>query len=130
VLTYFPRTEETIRWSGKLNRRPLAPGTYSLQLAAFDRAGNRTDRTTPAAVTIRYVALGRKRIVVLAGGRFALRVASDARRVRWTLGSRRGVAVPGTLRLRAPLQPGRFTLTLSANGHTARAAVFVREPAR
>jgi hypothetical protein len=67
---------------------------------------------------------------VLAGGRFAIRVSTDARRVRWTLGTRSGRARPGTLRLRAPRQDGRFTLTVSANGYTARAAVFVREPAR
>ena len=76
---------------------------------------------------IRYVALGRKRISVNAGGAFAVRVASDARSVRWELGVRSGVARPGTLRLRAPLQQGRFTLAVTANGHTGRAAVFVRE---
>jgi hypothetical protein len=130
VRTLFPRTEDRIDWSGKVNGRPLAPGTYAVQLAAFDPAGNRTDLTARIDVTVRYVALGRKRIVALAGQRFALRVSSDARRVRWKLGARSGVAAPGTLRLRAPLQPGRFTLTLSANGHTARAAVFVREPTR
>jgi FlgD Ig-like domain len=130
VRTLFPRTQDKIDWSGKVDGRALAPGTYAVQLAAFDPAGNRTDLTPRIDVTVRYVALGRKRIVALAGQRFALRVSSDARRVRWTLGARSGVAAPGTLRLRAPLQPGRFTLTLSANGHTARAAVLVREPAR
>jgi hypothetical protein len=50
--------------------------------------------------------------------------------VRWTLGRRGGVAAPGTLRIRAPLQKGRYTLTVTANGHAARAAVFVREPVR
>jgi hypothetical protein len=129
VLTLFPRDRETIVWNGKVDGRALPAGTYSLQLVAFDPARNRTGRTTAVALTIRYVALGRKRINVLAGDRFALRVSSDARRVRWTLGARSGSARPGTLRLRAPLQPGRFTLTLSANGHTVRAAVFVREPA-
>ena len=130
VLTRFPRTEERIDWHGKVDGRPLARGTYAVQVAAFDRAGNRADRTARVLVTVRYVALGRKRIVALAGGRFALRISSDARRLRWTLGARSGFVAPGTLRLRAPLQPGRYTLTLAANGHTARAAVFVREPAR
>lgn len=128
-LTRFPRTEETIRWTGKVGGRPLRQGTYAVQLAAFDRAGNRTQRTAPVRVTIRYIALGRKRIQVVAGSQLAVRVSSDARRLRWRLGARSGLTTPGTLRLRAPLQPGRFTLTLSANGHTVRAAVFVREPA-
>ena len=128
ALTRFPRTEETIVWSGKVGGRPVPAGVYELQLAAFDPAGNRTERTTPIPVLIRYVTLGRDRIPVSAGARFAVRVSSDAPRVRWTLGGRSGFARPGTLRLRAPLQKGRFTLTVSANGHTARAAVFVREP--
>ena len=128
--TLFPRREETIVWNGKADGRPLRQGVYSLQLVAFDPAGNRTERTTPVRVTVRYVALGRNRIEVAAGASFAVRVSSDAPRIRWTLGGRSGFARPGTLRLRAPLQKGRFTLTVSANGHTARAAVFVREPSR
>jgi len=130
ALTRFPRTEETIVWNGKAGGRPVRPGVYSLQLAAFDPAGNVTDRTPPVRVVVRYVALGRTRIAVGAGAPFAVRVSSDARRVRWTLGGRSGFSRPGTLRLRAPAQKGRFTLTVSANGHTARAAVFVREPLR
>ena len=130
ALTRFPRTEETILWNGKVAGRPVRAGVYRLQLAAFDPAGNRTERTTPIPVGVRFVALGRTRIPVAAGARFALRVSTDAARVRWTLGGRSGFAAPGTLRLRAPLQKGQFTLTVSANGHTARAAVFVREQAR
>jgi hypothetical protein len=130
VLTRFPRPEGSITWSGKVGGKPLAPGGHSARLAADDPAGNVAERTAPVQLTIRYVALGRKRITVTAGARFALRVSSDARRVRWQLGSRSGFARPGTLRLRSPLQNGRFTLTLSASGHMARAAVFVVEPSR
>jgi hypothetical protein len=126
--TLFPRTEERIVWNGKSKGRPVDAGRHLLQLVAVDPAGNRTDRTAPAPVTVRYVTLGRDRIRTRAGAPFALRVSSDAARVRWTLGGRSGFAPPGTLRLRAPAQKGRFTLTVSANGHTARAAVFVREP--
>ena len=128
--TLFARTEETIIWSGKADGRPVRPGVYALQLLAVDPAGNRSARTPAIPVVVRYVALGRDRIAVAAGALFAVRVSSDAQRVRWTLGGRSGFARPGTLRLRAPLQKGRFTLTVSANGHTARAAVFVREPLR
>jgi hypothetical protein len=130
VRTLFARPEGSITWYGIVNGKALPAGAYEARLAAVDPAGNVSERTAPIQLVIRYVALGRKRIVVTAGARFALRVSSDARRVRWTLGARTGFARPGTLRLRAPLQPGRFTLTLSANGHSARAAVFVREPAR
>ena len=130
ALTRFPRTEETIVWNGKVRGRPVRQGVYAIQLLAFDQAGNRSARTPPIPIAVRYVALGRDRITAALGAPFAVRVSSDAARVRWTLGGRSGFARPGTLRLRAPLQKGRFTLTVSANGHTARAAVFVREPLR
>ncbi len=130
ALNRFARTEDSIEWFGKVEGSALAPGLYTARLAAVDPAGNVSERTRPIQLVIRYVALGRKRISVTAGARFALRVSSDARRVRWSLAGRSGVARPGTLRFRAPLQRGRFTLTVSANGHATRAAVFVLEPAR
>ena len=55
-------------------------------------------------------------------------VLSDAARVQWKLGRRTGTARPGTLKLRAPLQKGRYTLTVTANGFSDRATVIVREP--
>ena len=67
ALTRFPRTEETIVWNGKVGGRPVRAGVYSLQLAAFDPAGNLADRTPPVRVVVRYVALGRTRIAVAAG---------------------------------------------------------------
>ena len=127
--TRFPRTEETIVWTGRAGGRPVRAGRYSIQLVAFDPAGNRSARTPAIPVTVRYVALGRDRVAIASGAPFAVRVSSDAPRVRWTLGGRSGFAAPGTLRLLAPIQKGQFTLTVSAHGHTARAAVFVREPA-
>ena len=130
ALTRFPRTQETIVWNAKVHGRPARTGVYGLQLVAFDPAGNRSSRTPAIPVAVRYVALGRNRIPAAPGAPFAVRVSSDAERVRWTLGGRSGFTRPGTLRLRAPLQKGQFTLTVSANGHTARAAVFVREPVR
>ncbi|MEP7225208.1 MAG: FlgD immunoglobulin-like domain containing protein [Actinomycetota bacterium] len=130
VLTLFARPEGSITWYGIVSGKALPPGVYEARLAADDPAGNVSKRARPIQLVVRYVALGRKRISVTAGARFALRVSSDARLVRWSLGGRSGVAHPGTLRLRAPLQKGRFTLTISANGHTTRAAVFVVEPTR
>jgi len=129
-LTRFPRQDDRMVWNGKVDGRALPAGIYRLQLSAQDPAGNLATRTEPVAVRIRYVALGRDRVLATAGARFAIRVSSDARRVRWTLGRRSGFARPGTLRIRAPRQKGRYTLRVSANGHTARAAIFVREPLR
>lgn len=130
VLTLFARTQDSIAWYGRVGGKALPAGVYDARLAARDPAGNVGERTRPIQLAIRYVALGRDRITVTAGARFALRVSADARRVRWALAGRSGLARPGTLRLRAPLQKGRFTLTVSANGHAARAAVFVVEPTR
>jgi hypothetical protein len=117
-----------IEWFGLLDGEPQRAGVYRVSLGARDIAGNLSRATAERAVVIRYVALGRRRIDVAAGGRFAVLVLSDAARVQWRLGARGGVARPGTLRLRAPLQPGRYTLTVNANGFDARAAVVVREP--
>jgi len=130
VLTRFARTEDSIVWSGKVDGRALPPGPYTARLAAVDPAGNVAERTRPIKLVIRYVALGRNQITVTAGARFALRVSSDARLVRWLLAGRSGIVPPGTLLLRAPLQKGRFTLTVSANGHATRAALFVLERSR
>ena len=128
VRKLFARTEDSIVWYGKVNKRALPAGSYSAQVAGVDPAGNVSERTQPIRLVIRYVTLSRKRISVNAGGAFALSIESDARRVRWSIAGRSGLVRPGLLRLRAPLQPGRFTLTVSANGHVSRAAVFVREP--
>lgn len=127
-LTRFPRTEDVLTWYGIVDGEPLPAGVYPARVGAFDQAGNRAELTDPVLLVLRYLRLGRERIEVAAGASFAVRVSSDAATVRWRLGGRTGEAEPGTLRLRAPRQKGRFTLTVTANGHTARAAVFVREP--
>lgn len=129
VLKKGRRSEGTIEWFGRSGGEPLPQGPYSLRLGAVDIAGNEGRPTRSKVVVIRYIALGRSSIVTTPGGRFAVLVLTDAARVTWKLGARTGVARPGTLRLRAPLQPGRFTLTVTTNGRSARAAVFVRSPA-
>ena len=127
----FARTEDRLPWFGIVDGEPLPAGLYDLRLAVHDPAGNVSVRTEPIPIRIRYVALGRDRVEVRVGASFAIRVSSDARRVRWRLGGRAGEAEPGTLRLRAPAQKGRYTLVVEANGREARAAVFVRAaPAR
>jgi hypothetical protein len=126
VLKKGRQTEGTIDWFGLSGGEPLAQGPYRIQLAATDIAGNAGRPTRSKVVLIRYVALGRKVIETTPGARIAVLVLSDAVRVEWQLGQRTGTARPGTLRVRAPLQPGRFTLTVTANGHAARAAVLVR----
>lgn len=130
IRALFARSEDAITWNGRSAGRSLPAGTYPVRLEFEDPAGNVASQVLRRPLVVRYVALGRNRITVAAGSRFALRVSSDARTVRWRLGGRSGVVRPGTLRIRAPLQKGQFTLTVTANGHTARAAVFVREQPR
>lgn len=117
----------TATWAGIVNGELLPEGVYRLRLVARDVAGNLGPRSGSRTVRIRFLALGRDRVVVSPGGRFAILALSQARRLEWRLGGRSGIGRPGTLRLRAPLQPGRYTLRVEANGHVRRAAVVVRE---
>jgi hypothetical protein len=126
VLKKGSKTDGTLDWFGKVDGQSAATGVHRLVLVARDLAGNLSSQTPAKRVVLRYVSLGRKRIVVNAGGRFALFVSADARLVEWHLGARVGQARPGTLHLQAPLQPGRYTLTLREHGHAVRAAVIVR----
>ena len=61
------------------------------------------------------------------GAQFAILALSQARTLRWTLAGRSGAARPGTLRLRAPDEAGRYVLRVDANGHVERVVVVVRE---
>jgi hypothetical protein len=114
-----------LHWNGKFGARGARPGNYLLESSATDTAGNRAEPTPFAIVQVRYVALGRKRVIARPGGRFAIRVSTDAPTVRWKLHGRTGVARRGTLHLRAPRSKGVFKLYVIANGHAAKAAVVV-----
>jgi len=123
------RPRGTMSWTGTAGGEQLPEGVYTLRLVARDVAGNLGSRSGSRTVRIRFLALGRDRIVTTPGGRFAILVLTQARRVEWRLGARSGTARPGTLRLRAPVRPGRYTLRVEANDHVQRAAVVVRQAA-
>jgi hypothetical protein len=114
-------------WFGVAGGERLPQGRYTLRLVARDLAGNLGPRSGSRTVSIRFLALGRDRVTTTPGARFALLAVSQARTLRWTLARRSGIARPGTLRLRAPDEPGRYVLRVSANGHVERALVVVRE---
>jgi hypothetical protein len=105
--------------------RGKKPGEYRLALAAQDRAGNIAPSTREFKVRLRYVQLFKTRFTPR-GRTIRVRVSSDAKRLTWRLGGRSGTGGPPLLRLPVPTQPGRYTLTVSANGHRARATVIVR----
>jgi hypothetical protein len=104
---------------------PLPPGRYVLEIAALDRAGNRSKGAPFAIAQIRYVALARKRVVVRPGGRFALRVSTDAPSVAWRLHGASGTQRAGTLHFRAPRSTGVYRLYVTVRNHTAVCAVVV-----
>jgi hypothetical protein len=113
-------------WRGRLKDGSRAPvGRYLLSIAAQDRASNRSKGTPFAIAQIRYVTLARDRVVVPPGGRFAIRVSTDAPTVRWRLHGRSGVLPRGTLHLRAPKSPGVYQLYVFVGDHADRAAVVV-----
>jgi len=121
------RQTGTMDWFGVAGGEPLPQGRYTLRMLARDVAGNLGSRSGSRTVAIRFLALGRDRVATTPGASFAILAASQARTIRWTLGDRSGVARPGTLRLRAPDEPGRYVLRVDANGHVERALVVVRE---
>lgn len=119
------RATDQFAWYGRLDGGRPRPGAYRLSVAAEDEAGNVSEPTRPVAVRVRFVELARDAVLARARTRFGVGVRSDARRVRWRFVGRSGRARPGLLVLRAPRQPGRYTLYVEANGHADRASVRI-----
>jgi hypothetical protein len=128
VLGKFSRQRGSLTWFGRFAGEAARPGAYEIRLRAIDRAGNRSLRTRAVTVLARYVALSRERIEVVAGKRFSVRVLTDADSYRWLFAGGRGAGRRAVLVLRAPDEPGPYTLYVTAAGHAARAAVDVRAP--
>jgi hypothetical protein len=125
VFTRRQKVRGVLTWNGTLGGKKLRPGRYVLYIAAQDAAGNRSKPFPFAVVTIRYVDLGRKQISAAPGHRFALFVLTDAKNISWLFDRGRGEQRSHTLRLRAPRKPGRYSLYVTAAGHTAKATVTV-----
>jgi hypothetical protein len=127
VFTRSRKETGELVWGGQSPKthRPLPPGRYVLEVAAQDTAGNRSKGFPFAIVQIRYVQLARTRVVVRPGGRFALRVSTDAPTVDWRLNGRSGVEPRGTLHFRAPRKAGVYRLYVAAGSHAATCAVVV-----
>jgi hypothetical protein len=124
----FTRSQKvhgSLTWGGRIDGKLVRPGRYVLYIAAQDAAGNRSKPFPFAAVTIRYLALGREKIAVSPRHRFALFVLTDARDVSWLFDRGRGESRKHTLKLRAPKKRGTYSLYVTAAGHTARATVVV-----
>jgi hypothetical protein len=118
--TYRKKPTGQYPWYGKGKK----PGEYRLALGAQDLSGNQTS-TREFTVHIRFVEL-LKRKFTPRGTRLRVRVSSDAKTLTWRLGSQSGTGKPPVLKIPVPSRPGRYTLTVRANGHRARATVVVR----
>jgi hypothetical protein len=125
AFTYRKPLHGVLVWNGRIDGHLAKPGNHTLQISARDTTGNRAKPFPFAVVAVRYVALGRTRILVAPKRRFAVLVLADARRVDWLFNRGRGSAAPGTLRLRAPAKRGVYRLFVSVRGHAAKALVVV-----
>jgi hypothetical protein len=114
----------SVDWNGKLDGKPVRPGTYLLRLAAQDPAGNVSRPVKAGRVVVRYVQLARSTLEAKPQTRFGVRVSAD-RRVAWRLDGRSGTAAPGLLVLRAPAKAGRYPLVVTVGRHAARATLIV-----
>ncbi|MBA3561162.1 MAG: hypothetical protein H0W35_00380 [Actinobacteria bacterium] len=129
VLSKFRSTEGQLIWFGRVNGKPVRPGTYEIRLRAFDRAGNRSSSRRIIPVVARYIELTRDRIEVVAGRRFSVRVLADAASYRWLFAGERGVRRKRVLVLRAPETAGMYRVYVSLRGRFADSAeVVVTEP--
>jgi hypothetical protein len=126
------RLAGAMQWYGLIGRR-TPPGTYRLALVAEDPAGNLAPSTREFTVRVRYVELSRKRYVTR-GGPMRLRVSTDAIALHYVLVGRGG-RISRTVRakvairsfvLPVPRLSGRYRLTVTVNGWSARASVIVR----
>ena len=116
-------------WFGTIGGAALRAGTYTIEVGAIDSAGNATPIAGRARVRVelRYITLASRRITgVRSAKRFQIGVSTDALSYRWKLGARHGVASGPVLELLAPQQAGRYTLTVSEDGHSSAAVVLVK----
>jgi hypothetical protein len=116
------RAQGAIRWAPR-RRRP--PGLERLQLVAVDAAGNRR-AGKPFFVQVRYLGVTPTRLRVPPRRLITVRISTDYPRYSWRLGRRRGTGRAHTLRVRAPAQPGRYVLRVSAGGRSQTIGVVVR----
>jgi flagellar hook assembly protein FlgD len=120
------KAKDKVSWGGKVDGKVLPPGTYTLLVSALDPAGNRAAEVQHVTVTVRYIALAAHRAIARPGGTVRIRVDTDAKRYRWKLNGRSGIASSAVLRLRAPKTRGTYRLLVTEHGHAAAATVVVR----
>jgi FlgD Ig-like domain len=128
VVGRFRPSGGQLSWSGKLRGRTARPGIYEIRLRAIDRAGNRASSRRRVRVLVRFIALARERIEVVAGRRFAVRVSTDADRYRWRFAGLAGRESGSVLGLDAPEEPGEYRLYVRVGRWADAADVIVTAP--
>jgi hypothetical protein len=124
-LTHDEKLSGELVWNGKFGLVPAKLGNHVLEISAEDLAGNITKPFPFAIVQIRYITLGRSRILVRPRARFAVSMSHDSPTVTWLFGGRHGTARGRTLHLRAPAKPGVYRLYVTVGSHSAKALVVV-----
>jgi hypothetical protein len=122
----FDKPKDKVSWDGTVHGKLLAAGRYVLTVGAVDPAGNKAVEVQHVTVLLRYIVLSAARIAVSRDARIRVGVSTDAKRYRWTLGSRSGFASGRLLKLRAPHAAGTYRLTVREHGHVDTAKVIVR----
>lgn len=125
-----------VRWRGRLDGEPAAPGAYRTRVYAVDAAGNRSTPTRVVAVRVRYLDLQDVQRRARIGGTLAFRTDADARRVEYSLtpiGPGEGFggsAEPGRAEVPVPrgIRPGRYVFTAAVGEHRKRALIVLRRP--
>lgn len=125
VLSRFRMRKGRLRWFGIVRGKAVPPGTYRIELRAYDQAGNRSTSTRSVPVRVFYVQFRRERVHAVAGKRFSIRVDTPAKRYRWLFDRKRGTSRKRVLVLKAPLTPGTYAVYASVGRHAARAEVVV-----
>ncbi len=126
ALTYRQRPRGALQWNGTIDRRAVAPGTYTLEIAAQDEAGNRSRPIVFAHVRVAYLELSPAKLTLRPRVHFTVTLPVRPARVSWLFAGARGVSSAARIHLRAPRKRGRYTLFVHAGGHAASVLVVVR----
>ena len=113
------RTKWKLQWGPRVK-----PGRYAVTVTARDVAGNLSN-VSRAVMVVAPLRLETQTMRAVAKSRFAIRLRSDGRPYRWTLGPRHGTSRARTLRLRAPGNAGRYTVVITQDGLSHRVRLVV-----
>lgn len=127
VVGLFKRRVGKLEWNGDGAGGAPRQGIVEISMSATDLAGNRSRQTRSVPVVVRFIALGRRSIVVSVKERFAVGVFTDQPSYRWRFAGRTGVSSARSLRLTAPATAGARRLFVTApDGRSDAAVVVVR----